>query len=583
MRKKMLVTFSLILAISILLSITVSAVETKYKDYKKKNLSEELFRITIHKEQVHVSLMEKGEAFSISFGLGEIEYKDSVVLADDRVVFDEIGLVMNGICRNYEDILDMTILDNDDTVTITFLTRQNSSRRVARLKRGNRITFSGPIVVEEDEFVRGIVFSVTGDLEVYGEVNKDVVTLFGDVYVGPAAVVRGDIASLSGHIDIARDASIYGEIYSDDEQYKTRRKRFLERREEFNLEGSADYNRVDGLYLEPGLRFDDPDSVLPSTWVRGGYAFESERWRFRLGLEQPILRRPGLAIGGEYYRELSSEDDWLLDDNENLVFVALVTEDFKDYYESEGGRAYLNFEPHSMVDFTFGYKHEETKWLYAHRHIWSLFGGSKIFRKNFSTIEDTLQDTMIAAIDSGTNSCLTAAFDFNTCNPEDRFVKSSWHISGFAEWSSPDFASDYNYRRYQMAVRRYQHVSHRTMFLLRGIYGGSDGDLPIHKRFFLGGLGTLRGYHHKEYTGTRFWMANTEYRIRFPRTDIAASLFWDIGQTDRAIDDTTLDEVKNSIGIALHFGDDLRINLSKRLDRSFDNNPKVYVRLEHVF
>ena len=41
-------------------------------------------------------------------------------------------------------------------------------------------------------------------------------------------------------------------------------------------------------------------------------------------------------------------------------------------------------------------------------------------------------------------------------------------------------------------------------------------------------------------------------------------------------------EVRNSIGIGLTFSDMIRINVSKRLDRS-DDSIKLYVRLKHQF
>ena len=105
----------------------------------------------------------------------------------------------------------------------------------------------------------------------------------------------------------------------------------------------------------------------------------------------------------------------------------------------------------------------------------------------------------------------------------------------------------------------------------------------MYKRFFLGGLGTLQGYDHKEYMGTRFWMLNTEYRFKFPRVETAVSVFWDMGQiaNDRKLDGSI--DIKNDVGLALYFEDDFRISLAKRLDRSVDDNPVFYVRLNHVF
>ncbi|MFQ5499068.1 MAG: BamA/TamA family outer membrane protein, partial [Candidatus Zixiibacteriota bacterium] len=136
--------------------------------------------------------------------------------------------------------------------------------------------------------------------------------------------------------------------------------------------------------------------------------------------------------------------------------------------------------------------------------------------------------------------------------------------------------------RYSFALRRHQKITRRTMLLLRGMLALSDGYLPMHKRYFLGGLGTLRGYNHKELMGTRFWMANVEYRFDLPTADFALSALWDVA---RIANDSPIDEgqIKHSFGFAAYVDDDLRISLAKRLDRSDNDDPKLYVRLEQTF
>jgi outer membrane protein assembly factor BamA len=104
----------------------------------------------------------------------------------------------------------------------------------------------------------------------------------------------------------------------------------------------------------------------------------------------------------------------------------------------------------------------------------------------------------------------------------------------------------------------------------------------MYKRFYLGGLGTLRGYRHKEYFGTEYWMSNIEYRIAFPGGELAASIFWDGAQLTNEPSFNGA-EVKHTLGIAGYFGDNLHVSLAKRFDRSFDDNPRIFVRLDHSF
>ena len=186
-------------------------------------------------------------------------------------------------------------------------------------------------------------------------------------------------------------------------------------------------------------------------------------------------------------------------------------------------------------------------------------------------------------IDTTSNAALHFMVDFDTRDSEDPFSKSAVAVTGELEWSNPDLNSDFDYRRYTLSLRRYQKLNRHTMLLARVMYGGSDGYLPMYKRFFLGGLNTLRGYFTKEYMGTRFWMGNAEYRFSFPHSDLALSVLYDVGQiaNDRKLDDQV--DIKQSLGVALYVGSDTRVSVARRLDRSHDNEPRLYARLSHVF
>ena len=132
-------------------------------------------------------------------------------------------------------------------------------------------------------------------------------------------------------------------------------------------------------------------------------------------------------------------------------------------------------------------------------------------------------------------------------------------------------------------IRRYQVINHYTTLMLRGVYGGSSGNLPYEKRFYIGGPGTLRGYDNKELIGTEFWMANSEYRLNFPGSSISLSVFWDVAQIANDVDLNSDVEVKNNIGISFYIDDNFNVSLAKRLDRSYDDNPMFYARFKHNF
>lgn len=578
-----IIAIGLFIVLLIGVSLSHAADEpTNYKEYTATSERQTIFELSVDEDMLEVVVPSENRDLLATYDLSDLKKRDQAVEFDGEVLFDEDGLRFGDIFHAYDDITDIRVSEHERHPIITFQTRTGDSRRITRIRRGNLLEPSHNIVVDDDDFIRGYVLSVTGDIEVYGEVNKDVLSLFGNVFIGPDAVVRGDVVSLTGRVDVAKDASVYGEVYSGEEGRTGRWHRFRRRSNELTFHGRGSYNRVDGLLVAGGLKYRDVDSLLPSVRAEAGYAFESSRWRYEIGLEQVILHSPVLAVGGTLYRRLASDDDWLLSDRENTVFSVVAGEDFKDYYEAEGGSAWVTARPLKDLTVKGGYTYEETRWFDAQPNLWRIFGGDKKFRDNFSSVDPALREIGRSAIDSLDNAFVHLRLDYDTRDKDDPFERSAWAATGELEWSHPDLSSDYDYTRYQLNVRRYQKLHRRIALVVRGIYGGSDGDLPMHRLFYLGGLGTLHGYRHKEYMGSRFWMLNSEYRIDFPRSDLAASLTWDVGQV--SVDDHfgAEDEVKNSLGISLYFGSDFKVTLARRLDGAKNDDPKFYFRLAHA-
>jgi len=573
--------FILVFIVGLLAISSTQAID--YQDYKYSRKQAVYFEITYNKDNVIIQGYDNDVEHILTVPRNDLKAKEGLIYVGDEIIFDNEKLILDKIYFYYNQISDTRILDDEDNIIISFLTGKKDTTRVEKIKQGNIVNKDKTLKVEHNEFIRGVVISITGDVEIYGEVNKDIIALFGDVYVAPDAVARGDIASIKGRIDVAKDASVYGEIYYLDKKGTKRKHRFHRDDENLTVSGDIKYNRVDGLSLFGGVQFQDVDSLLPTIYGKIGYGFASERWRYDFGAEQIIKRYPMISVGGSLYRQLMSDDDWLLDDGENTIFVVLAAEDYKDYYEAEGGSIFLKVKPVSNVTFETRYRSEETKWLNEHDHLWTLFGGDKLFRRNFSTVEESFRLHGIGEIDSTTNAYWYNKISWDTRVEDEPFDHSAWYATADLEWSHDNFNSDFDYRRYTVAVRRYQKVNKNAIVLLRGVFGGSDGYLPMYKRFYLGGLGTLYGYNHKEFMGTRFWMLNSEYRIDFPKIETAVSLLWDVAQiaNDQKLNSDI--DIKHNVGAALYFGNKFRLSLAKRLDRSYNDDPKFYVRFDHVF
>lgn len=572
-----------VVTIALALPCISRAQQPVYKEYTPTTARELYFVVGFDKNNLRLVVPTSRGQEEILVGRQTLSTTGESIRSAAMVLFDQHGLVFSDTVLPYDAISDLEISQKDKETEIRFFTSAKAKAGTGAIRRGNRISFDQPIDIARDEFVRGFVFSVKGDITVHGEVNKDVVSLFGAITTEPQAVIRGNLASITGSMTVAKTSAVYGDTYSGTKKAWIRRPRLYRGGDEFEVLPRLSYNRVDGFAPYLTLKYQDVDSALPTAWGTFGYAFASERVRFELGMQQRLTRKMSLTLGGKYGRRLASSDDWLIGDGENTAFALLVTEDFKDFYESDGGGVYLKAVPKKGVTAELGLFVEETKWLDAHRNLWSLFGGNKRFGENFGTVEDYIRDPGMAVIDSTTDVYLHLRAEYNGANKENLFGRSAWRAWGTLDWSDSAFGSDFNYRRYILQVRRYQKTTRQTMLLLTGTFGASDGYLPMNRLFFLGGVGTLYGYKNKEYWGSRFWMTNAEYRFALPRRDIAFSLFWESGQLSQGAGFDSGAEVKHAVGAAMYLGRSFRVSLARRLDRSYDNSPEIYVRLSDIY
>jgi len=573
------------IGILILLAPTLLA-QGRYKKYERSRSDDYVLKITRENKTFVFTFKSGDSTTAIAFDKADVVRLENSVRVKDSLILDSTGIQYGAWQINPEEIDKINVrLQPDDNVLI-FLRGPDTSRDVKfRRRRNNQIAISDSLAVASEDFVRGAVLGFWTDISIDGEVNEDVVAVFGNIDITDNAVVRGDIIALNGTIKASRKATIYGEALSSGLKKRRRFDRWTNwyRRDSYvSVIGRFYYNRVDGAAPYLGLGFIDEDSLLPSVEVVGGYAIASERWRYRIGVEQSFFRRRPLTIGATIYKRLASSDDWLIDEAENTTFALVATEDFKDYYEAEGVYGFLRWTPLIGNSYEIGIRAERHRWLDGHTELWSLFGGSKRFPENFRTLAGVERTIVADRINNSDLTALTGRITLKTAHSEKLPVMSFWESKVDFEWSPENWGEDFDYNRYILSVIRYQRLNDLTGLLLKAVYGGSGGNLPYHKKYHLGGPGTLRGYCHKEYVGTEFWMTDLEYRIGFPNTEFTGWLFYEAGQIGDGVGTLADAEVKHSLGIGLSLGTDIRLNIAQRLDRA-GASPRLYVRLGRLF
>jgi outer membrane protein assembly factor BamA len=268
------------------------------------------------------------------------------------------------------------------------------------------------------------------------------------------------------------------------------------------------YNRVEGFYLGLEMKKEywryRPTS-MPYLYGYAGYSFAAKEFQGQIGIEKGFFDRFRLAFGGEYHRAIESPDDWVIPDMENSLAAMLIKEDFQDYYMSDGASVYLTQNLTDLIKLEVAYHYDMMDSVKKNTN-WSLFGRGKDFPEN-------------PAMSAGEIRSLRGKFVIDSRNSRHRTTR-GWYIQIEGEHAGNSMEGDFTYDRVWFDLRRFQPMGFGEGIDLRIRVGTGHGDLPWQKRYYLGGLSTLRGFRHKSLPdgrmnpgGNRMVLGQAEYRI----------------------------------------------------------------------
>ncbi len=494
------------------------------------------------------------------------------------------GLVVRGRTYSLEGLVVEDLYRDRDLVVVVLRSRPpDGPGSRGALGRG-RVGVGRPLRIDHDDFVRGDAICFGGDVTVRGEVNHDVVVIFGDACIEAGGVVGGDVAAIDGRVTVRGQGRVRGEIL-------TLHGRRISRQYGFSFDGDewvehaflgkAHYNRVDGLHLGGGVRAADADSVLPSLYAEAGYAFVAKRGRYSVGARQRIGEAWAVALGGSFLRRTATDDDWLSPEGEASLTALLVAEDLRDYYEEEGARGHVTLYPGGAGELGASYAFMELRWMDHHPLLWSLFGGGKEFRPNFSSVPDPERAAGREEL-AGKLGEFTGWYALDTRDDPIDPWRGWWGRLEYRQ-AGGDFKGDLEYKRFTAEVRRFQPLGRRIGLNARLKYGTSEGELPLMRAFYLGGLRTVRGIRHKSLRGEEMILGNLEYVVETGLLDTRTALFLDAGKTVAREADLFADgEFASAVGLRLIMDEDFQVEVAKSLNDA-DEPVRVWGMFSRTF
>lgn len=523
-----------------------------------------------------------------------------------------------------------------------------------RIERGevirrDLIVEGGTLTVDGE--VRGWVVVTHGDAFIRGTVQGLVVVLYGDVMVLDSGLVQGDAVSVEGDVIIRGSGVVTGSKWTTTRQGLERQGRdvdwarvvrqsgVLGREEELEREwprrerdwdvdwddrwnyrrwtayefaytgdfplGWVCYNRVDGLTVQGEIFNSQHDwgSAATSFYGGAGYAFASKEFYYRLGLNRFFFPGTPIELGISMYRQLDTEDAWYITPNENDLNAFLARYDWYDYYRVEGMQAHLRFRPQRWLQLGVRYA-QDTEMVAERVTNWSIFGGDRVFRENeWLTTYDQDPDLREYSIaDEGEIRRLVYFVRLDLTSGSSRRPTRGVVVDATlekAEHQGIDAGDPFTYERLLIKLEAYQRLSRIDHLALRVRVGSSTVEtsyaIPVQHRYYMGGVGSLRGYDFKQFNGNRLFLGTLEYTLGADGSSPffggwALTFFYDYGLAWDADPEVEIDkeltpgEAVRSIGAAIApFGwGGMRIEVAKPLDTE-EKELTYYIRWSFDF
>lgn len=538
--------------------------------------------ISFDKKECIISVDTGFAKTEVSFQFSEVQTGERTVSIGSRRLILGDSLLVGDRAVDLSRLAVVSVVQREGFYDIALGDVSSTARR-GRADANRYASFSQLKLVAGD-FVRGSALVVGGSLESNAEINGYVVALFGDIDLGSDATCHRDVLAVGGQIKRDRKARIYGAFQSTD---SWRRSDIFKRRQRnYGYQPLAwskglAYNRVDGLTLSAGVAFQSEENFVPRFFAGVGYGASSNIWKYKLGFDHRFFDYHQLSYGGAVYRQTKTADEWTCSEGENTVYALLRREDFRDYYQGEGAELFVEQQINVRHTIRADYFIEVLDSLCAYPRLWSLAGGSKDFRSNFSSIPEGERGPALLAF-TNHEAVLKLYYKYQSVVDPSRSAPQGWWLSFQYEHSSDAIASDFAYDRYTMETRRYQRLNEYLNINVRAIYGEIKGEAPLHRLYYLGGIRTLRGHKIKEYYGTEMGMLNIEIVINPYRTILDFAALVDVGGVgtkDRSLSES---EWRGDFGAAVIVGELFRLELTRPFNGS-DNGLQPSVLIGRSF
>jgi Omp85 superfamily domain len=272
------------------------------------------------------------------------------------------------------------------------------------------------------------------------------------------------------------------------------------------------WNRVDGLSIPFGGEltvFDLASFNHLEVYGVGFYATSADTVRYVLGADRPVGPNRLVTVGYEHHDLTDTDDLYRSFDLSGAGGTAIYFEKFANYFRRRGDEAYLFLRASSWGQIGMTFRSDRYDSLPV--TTGSSDPNEPVTQGQMRSLVATLRidpGGLLLDRSSERSSHLRRSL-YGT-----REAPSQVRLEASLEMAGPGvFGGDFDFRRLVAGLRGRVALGSRAAIDARGVLGLSGGTLPVQKRFVLGGVGTLRGYPDRSFSGDRLGQITTELRV----------------------------------------------------------------------
>ncbi len=388
---------------------------------------------------------------------------------------------------------------------------------------------TGATTVAAGDSVRGNVAVLWGPLTISGAVHGSVIVINGNVMIAPTGHVDNDLIVTGGTATGADSAHVGGTVQVHAEALRFRQagaliiaespegaetpdaswfkhwlRRHVRTHNGFVIE-SGPYNRVEGLPVMAGPSFRQNTGVgvlrLSAIGIyrsADNFAWKGDNLGWNASGELTVGGVRNVRFGIDGYDVVRPTESWQLRDAEVSLASFFLRQDYRDYYNTKGARAWVSVHDGRKLSLELGVRNERWEPREA-RNPFTLFKGGVDWRPNPELDDGRLWigeavfrlDTRNNVRDPWTGWLIDATLE---TGGTDRLTLGP--TTFLARNSAAGTMDRVRYTRLLADFTRYNRVSPQSQLNFRLVFGaGFNGDaLPLQRRFAIGGAGTLPGY-----------------------------------------------------------------------------------------